>query len=162
MRALADVGLMLLTLGDPQGAERALVQVVQRGGSGDTVANALVELMYAASYRRDQVAFARWRGQCERKLADMPPNIQADYYLKLGIGEARFGHFGRARGTMDRALAIAEQAGIHEAVFKIERIRNGLHALEEEQVATSLEDAEPVVQSDAVREVSASVALLAD
>ncbi|HUL03365.1 MAG TPA: hypothetical protein VLV16_09085 [Gemmatimonadales bacterium] len=162
LRALGDVGLMLLMLGDAQGAERALAQVARRGASSDMVANALVELMYAASYRRDQVAFARWRGQCERKLDDMPPNIQADYYLKLGIGEARFGQFARARNTMDRALAIAEQAGIHEAVFKIERIRNGLHALEEEQVATSLEDGEPVVQSEAVREVSASVALLAE
>jgi hypothetical protein len=92
----------------------------------------------------------------------MPPNIRADYYLKLGIGEARFGQFGRARATMDSALTIAEAAGIHEAVFKIERIRNGLHALEEEQVTTSLEDGEPVEQSEAVREVSASVALLAD
>jgi len=162
LRALGDVGLMLLMLGDAQGAERALAQVVRRGGSSDMVANALVELMYAASYRRDQVSFARWRGQCEKKLADMPPNIQADYYLKLGVGEARFGQFQRARNTMDRALGIAEQAGIHEAVFKIERIRNGLRALEEEQVATSLEDAEPVVQSEAVREVSASVALLAE
>jgi len=161
LRALADVGLMLLMLGDAQGAERALAQVVRRGASGDMVANALVELMHAASYRRDQVAFARWRGQCERKLADMPPNIQADYYLKLGIGEARFGHFGRARSTLDRALATAEEAGIHAAVFKIERIRNGLTALEEAEVATSLEDGEPIVQSEAVREVSAAVALIA-
>jgi len=161
LRALNDAGIMLLALGHPTAAERALTQVASRGTSQDNVSNALIELMHCASYRRDQVSFARWRGRCERRVADMPPNILADYYLKLGIGEARFGHFGRARSTMDRALRIAEQAGVHEAVFKIERIKNGLRALEEAQSATSPESAEHVVQSEAVQEVLTSVALLA-
>jgi tetratricopeptide (TPR) repeat protein len=161
LRALNDLGIMLLMLGDPMGAERALAQVAARGTTQDNVSNALIELMHCASYRRDRVSFARWRRRCEERLAEMPPNILADYYLKLGIGEARFGQFARARGTMDRALRVAEQAGIHEAVFRIERIRNGLRALEEAEAGASQEDAEPVVQSEAVREVSASLARLA-
>ena len=86
----------------------------------------------------------------------MPPNILADYYLKAGIGEARFGRFRRGEASLRRALTIAEGAGLHAFVFKIERIMKGLGACEESLPA------EPVdtIDSDAVREVSASLAQL--
>jgi tetratricopeptide (TPR) repeat protein len=160
LRALNDAGIMFLMLGDPIGAERALSEVVRKGGSQDNVSNAQIELMHCASYRRDRVAFARWRGRCEERKGDMPPNILADYQLKAGIGEARFGLFQRSRASLTRALKIAEDAGLHEFVFKIERIGNGLHACEEARLATSYADAEPLIQSEAVREVSASLAQL--
>jgi tetratricopeptide (TPR) repeat protein len=162
LRALNDAGIMFLMLGDPIAAERALLQVVRKGGSQDNVSNAQIELMHCASYRRDRVAFARWRARCEEKKGDMPPNILADYHLKCGIGEARFGLFRRGQASLARALKIAEGAGLHEFVFKIELIKNGLRACEEVQAATPSADAEPVTQSEAVREVSASVALLAE
>jgi hypothetical protein len=152
---------MLLMLGDPVGAERALLQVVRGGGSQDNVSNALIELMHCASYRRDHVTFARWRARCEEKKGDMPPNILADYHLKTGIGQARFGRFRQAVASLTRALKIAESAGIHEFVFKIERIKIGLHACEQAVVAASPGDVEPVIQSDALRAVSASLAQLA-
>jgi tetratricopeptide (TPR) repeat protein len=161
LRALGDVGLMLLTLGDAAGAERALNEVVRRGRTRDIIANALIELMHCASFQRDRVSFGRWRGRCKEVEAGMPPNILADYNLKAGIGEARFGQFRRAAASMDRALNIAEVAGIHELVFKIERIKNGLRACKEALPATSCGDAEPVILSEAVREVSASLAQLA-
>lgn len=161
LRALNDAGIMLLMLGDPIGAERALSEVVRKGGSQDNVSNAQIELMHCASYRQDRVAFARWRGRCEERKGDMPPNILADYHLKSGIGEARFGLFRRSRASLARALKIAEDAGLHEFVFKIERIKNGLRACEESLVATPCADAEPIIQSEAVRQVSASLAHLA-
>jgi len=161
LRALNDAGVMLLMLGDPVGAERALLQVVRGGGSQDNVSNALIELMHCASYRRDHVTFARWRARCEEKKGDMPPNILADYHLKTGIGQARFGRFRQAAASLTRALKIAESAGIHEFVFKIERIKIGLHACEQAVVAASPGDVEPVIQSDALRAVSASLAQLA-
>ena len=160
LRALGDVGLMLLTTGEAEGAERALTEVVRRGGARDTVANAMIELMHCASYRRDQVGFGRWRRRCQEAEDGMPPNIAADYHLKAGIGEARFGQFQRATSSMTRALNIAEGAGLHEFVFKIEHIKNGLRACEESRAATPSADAEPVTQSEAVREVSASLAQL--
>jgi len=86
----------------------------------------------------------------------MPPNILVDYCLKAGIGEARFGQYGRAAASMDRALKVAERAGLHAMVFKIERIRNGLGACEEALAATPA--AEPVMACEAAREVSASLA----
>src|SRR3989442_9137675 len=121
LRALGDVGLMLLTLGDAVGAERALAEVVRRRGTYEITANALIELMHCASFRRDRVGFERCRSRCEKVKADMPPNMLADYYLKVGIGEARFGRFKRAAAAMGRALKVAEDAGLHAFVFKVER-----------------------------------------
>jgi len=148
---------MLLMLGDATGAEHALSEVVRRGASQDLIANAMVELMHCASYRRDRVAFARWRGRCEERKGDMPPNILADYQLKAGIGEARFGLFRRSRASLTRALKIAEDAGLHEFVFKIERVKNGLHDCREALATSPFADVEPVIQSEAVREVLASL-----
>src|SRR5439155_952158 len=100
LRALGDVGTMLLSLGDATGAERALAEVFRRGRTQDCVSNAVIELMHCASYRRDHVGFARWRERCEDRLADMPPNIRTDFYLKQGIGQARFGRYRRAAVLM--------------------------------------------------------------
>jgi tetratricopeptide (TPR) repeat protein len=158
LRALNDAGIMFLMLGDPISAERALSQVVTKGVSKDNVSNAQIELMHCASYRRDRIAFARWRGRCEERKGDMPPNILADYHLKSGIGEARFGLFRRSRASLTRALKIAQDAGLHEFVFKIERVKNGLHDCEEARATSPFADAEPVIQSEAMREVLASLA----
>ena len=160
MRALNDVGIMLLSLGDAVGAERALSEVVRRGCSQDNMSNALIELMYCASYRRDHVGFARWRERCEERAADMPPNIRADFYLKQGIGQARFGRYRRAEVLMKEALAIAGAAALHEFEFRIERILAGLPdclqaVARETQLAT-----EPVAQTAELREVSESLAQL--
>ena len=153
-------GVMLLMLGDAVGAERALSEVVGRGGTDDNAVNATIELMHCASFRRDRVAFERYRNRCEEVKADMPPNILADYFLKTGIGQARFGQFGRAAATLDRALKIAEGTGLHAMVFKIERITNGLGGCEE-ALATTAAETHAVIENDAVREVSASLAQLA-
>ena len=159
MRALNDIGVMLLTLGDADGAERALTEVVRRGGTRDSTSNALVELMYSASYRRDHVGFARWRERCEERLELMPPNILADVYLKQGIGQARFGRFRRADTLMQQALEIAGEAGLHELEFRVERIRGGLTDCER-VLAVEPQAPEPVVQTDELREVAASLAQL--
>src|SRR6266704_5200595 len=152
LRALGDVGTMLLSLGDATGAERALAEVLRRGRTQDCVSNAVIELMHCASYRRDHVGFARCRERCEDRLADMPPNIRAVFYLTTGVGQARFGRYRRAAVLMKEALAIAGAAGLHEFEFRIERILGGLQDC---QQAT-----EPVVQTAELREVSESLAQL--
>jgi tetratricopeptide (TPR) repeat protein len=161
MRALNDLGIMLLGLGDAVGAERALSQVIRQGGTQDNITNALIELMHCASYRRDHVGFARWREQCEEKTADMPPNIRADFYLKQGIGQARFGRFRRAEALMKQALDIASAAGLHEFEFRIERIVGGLRDCEQAMAQESQVTTEPIVQTAELREVSESLAQLA-
>ena len=159
LRALNDVGIMLLSLGDAVGAERALCEVVRRGSSQDNMSNALIELMHCASYRRDHVGFARWRERCEERLEDMPPNIRTDFYLKQGIGQARFGRFRRAEGLMKQALEIAGAAGLHEFEFRIERILEGLDDCQQ-AMARESQATEPVLQTAELREVSESLARL--
>src|SRR6266550_3837984 len=46
LRALGDVGIMLLSLGDATGAERALAEVFRRGRTRESVSNAVIELMH--------------------------------------------------------------------------------------------------------------------
>jgi len=120
----------------------------------------VIELMHCASYRRDHVGFARWRERCEDRLADMPPNIRADFYLKQGIGQARFSRYRRAAVLMKEALAIAGAAGLHEFEFRIERILAGLADCQR-AIAREMQPAtEPVVQTAELREVSESLAQL--
>jgi tetratricopeptide (TPR) repeat protein len=160
MRVLSDLGIMLLIVGDVEGAERALSEIVRHGASQDVVDNAVIELMHCASYRRDRVGFERWRERCEARQEGMPPNILTDFMLKAGIGRARFGQFDRADKLLGTALGIAEQAGLHEFAFRIERIKNGLRDCGQGCEAPPEAAAEPEFPNEAVREVSAALAHL--
>jgi len=155
MRVLSDLGVMLLIVGDVDGAERALTEIIRNGASQDVMDNAFVELMHCASFRRDRVGFERWREQCDARREDMPPNILVDYMLKAGIGRARFGQVDRAERLLIDALRIADQAGLHEFTFRIERIKAGLRNSDCSEAA-----AESDFRNEAVREVSAALAHL--
>ena len=159
LRVLNDLGIVLLSLGDVDGAERALGEVARRDRIGENLMNSLIELMQCASFRRDRVGFERWRERCLEHLEEMFPNIRADYYLKVGIGLARFGNYTKAETHLRRALEIASAHGLHELEFRIERISHGLRDCEApEQVEGA--PTEPVVWSEALREVSASLSAL--
>jgi len=159
VRALGDLGILMLALGDIAGAEHALTEVVRRATLPDLLANAKIELMHCASFRRDRVGFERWRERALDHFEEALPNIRADYHFKVGIGLARFGIYGKAEVQMQQALEIATAHGLHEFVFRIERIKNGLRECE---VLEHLENtaAEPVVWTEQLREVSASLAAL--
>jgi len=159
-RALADLGALLVVVGDTEAAERALKEVVRLGGSEEAVSNACIELMYCASFRRDRVGFERWRERCAARADDMPRNIVADFYLKLAIGRARFGQFDRAEHELARALKIAREAGMHELAFRIERVRSGLGDCKQQRECAVELVFESAVGNDAVREVSTSLAHL--
>jgi hypothetical protein len=88
----------------------------------------------------------------------MPPNVLVDYMLKAGIGRARFGQVDRAERLLANALRIADDAGLHEFTFRIERIKSGLRDSCQSPNEVSAAAAEPVVQTEAVREVSAALA----
>jgi hypothetical protein len=118
--------------------------------------NALIELMHCASFRGDRLAFERWRERCEAARNSMPPNIAADFALKVGIGRARFGQFDRATKSLATALQLARDARLHEAVFRIERILSGL----KECAAAPAHEGALECRSTAVREVSAALAQL--
>ena len=161
LRALGDLGLSLLALGDADGAERSLREVVRRGGHGpsELVTNAMLELMHCASFQRDRVSFERWRERALDRFEEAMPNIRADYHLKVGIGLARFGNYRRADAELRLALDVASAHGLHELVFRIERIRGGLQGCQTlEQIEGGA--VEPVVRTEALREVAASLASL--
>jgi len=160
LRTLHDLAQALLTMGQVQSAERALLEVIRRDSRPDNVNNALIELMNCASYRRDRVGFERWRERCEANSTTMAPNMRADFLLKTGVGLARFGLFDRAQSMMENALEVADQNQLHGLEFKIERIKNGLRDCEAEVKAGQYAATEPV-GSEEVREVSASLAELA-
>jgi len=163
VRALGDLGAMLLTVGEVTGAERALLEVVRKGsGMQDVVSNATVELMHCASFRGDRVGFERWRAACEARRSGMPPNILADFYLKAGIGQARFGRFRAATTLLDKAVEVAQDAGMHELVFRSERIRDGLRDCQVGHCSVLTAAAEPAESCASVREISASLAQLGD
>jgi tetratricopeptide (TPR) repeat protein len=126
MRALQDLGYALVRLGVIESAERAFKIVVQRSSTMDGAGNAMIELMYCASFRRDRVGFERWRGECARIMTNLAPNQVADYHLKLGIGLGRFGRIDRAAIELQLALQVAGAHGLHEFEFRIERILGGL------------------------------------
>lgn len=124
-RALHDLGFALTRLGAIETAEQAFRIVVERDGGlhRDTVQNSMIELMHCASFRRDRIGFERWRGESARLVPTMTPNQLADYHLKLGIGQARFGRSDRAATELQLALQIARTHRLHEFEFRIERIQ---------------------------------------
>jgi len=160
MRTLTDLGVMFLTVGDARSADLALTTVVREGNGRDVVDNAMIELMHCASFRRDRVGFERWRERCEARRDDMPPNVLVDFTLKVGIGRARFGQTARANALLRTALRLAQEAGLHEFVFRIERIKDGLRDCKEGCSSGPLAVTESVFDSDGLREVSNSLALL--
>jgi tetratricopeptide (TPR) repeat protein len=159
LRALGDLGSLLMTLGDLEAAEAALREVVRRGAAGETVSNAIIELMHSASFRRDRVGFERWRERSLEHLEGMVPNVRADYHLKVGIGLARFGSYVKAETHVRHALEIASAHGLHELVFRIERIGHGLRECGTPDHVEGTA-AEPAQWSEALREVAASLAAL--
>jgi tetratricopeptide (TPR) repeat protein len=159
LRALGDLAISLLRLGDVTGAERALMEIVRHDLSGENYTNALIELMHCASFRRDRVGFERWRERCQEHVPHAQPNIRADYCLKAGIGYARFGNKRRAKSALQQALEIATAHGLHEMEFRIERILGGAEdcgAPETPESAASLSG----TRGAPLKEVAASLAAL--
>ena len=92
--------------------------------------------------------------------AQLQPNIRVDFYMKSGIGMARFGNFGRAADMLDAARALAAEHGLHEFEFRVERIQKGLLECERAVDACSPLEQEPQYDFEPVREVAASLAQL--
>lgn len=158
-RAMGDLGLALLSLGEVDAAERALHHVVRVAGSGELAANAMIELMSSASFRRDRVSFERWRERAMKDGDMLMPNVRTDYHLKAGIGFARFGNCRRAEGELRHAHEIAVAHELHELVFRTERILGGVNECGAPDEAKSAA-LEPTKRTESLRDLSASLAAL--
>ena len=159
LRALNDLGIVMLRLGDVHAADQALGEVVRREKSGENLQNALIELMNCASYRRDRVGFERWRERCLEHLGRAAPNIRCDYHMKAGVGFARFDSVRRAETELHKAHEVAIAHGLHELVFRIEPM---LKDIKECGALEQIESAAPtnVCETASLKEVSASLATL--
>src|SRR5207247_2455193 len=159
LRALNDLGIVLLRLGHVEAAVKALGEVVRRDRPGENLLNASIELMNCASYRRDRVGFERWRERCLDQIHNAPPNIRADFSMKAGIGFARFGSVRRAEDELRKSLEIATAHGLHELVFRIEPILAGAKDC---GAPDRVESAEPASAhtSESLKELSESLATL--
>jgi hypothetical protein len=116
--------------------------------------------MHCASQQRNRVGFERHRTRCEALVDRMLPNQLTDFKLKDGVGHARFGNTRKARQLLDEAREIAGVHRLHEFEFRIDRIKAGLDDCEEVARVGLQAAAEPVLHTEAVRQVSASLALL--
>jgi len=159
LRALNDLGIVLLRLGDVAAAESALGEVVRRDRPGENHLNALIELMNCASYRRDRLGFERWRERCLDQIPNAPPNVRADFSLKAGIGFARFGNARRAESELRKSLEIATAHGLNELVFRIEPMLTGAKDC---GAPEHVESAAPEnsFEIESLKQVSASLAML--
>ncbi len=159
LRVLNDLGIVLLQLGDAEGAERALREVVRQERDGENLTNALIELMHCASFRRDRVGFERWRERCLDGIPNAPANVRGDYHFKTGIGFARFGNYRRSRDELRKALEVAAAHDLHEFEFRVERILKGVAecgAPDEAECAAY----QPPIVTESLREVAASLVAL--
>jgi len=158
-RAMGDLGLALLSLGQVEAAERALQHVLRCRATPELVANAMIELMSCASFRRDRVSFERWRERVFANHHHCAPNMRADYHLKAGIGFARFENLRRAESELALAHDIAVAHDLNEMVFRIERMLGGLTTCgaPEDTESAAVDTA---IQTESLREVSASLAAL--
>ena len=159
LRALHDLGVTMRALGEYDAAELALRRVIDRE-TPDGLPNPLMELMHLASARGDRVGFERWRERTMAHDAKMTPNERVDFYLKWGIGMARFGNFARATEILAAARALAAEHGLHEFEFRVERIQVGLPECERELASRSASYQEPQCDVEQVREVAASLTQL--
>ena len=160
LRVLTDLGIMMLRLGQVAEAEHALGEVVRRESSLENLVNALIELMNCASFRRDRLAFERWRERCLEHVPQAQPNIRADFSMKMGIGYARFGNARRSVNSLREALEIATAHGLNELVFRIEPI---LAHINECGAPEETEGAAPDItdRPESLKEVSAFLATFA-
>jgi tetratricopeptide (TPR) repeat protein len=159
LRVLNDLGITLRALGEYAAAERALRHVVDHE-TREGLANPLMELMHLSSARGDRVGFERWRERVLALESAMTPSARVDFFLKCGVGLARFGNFARAAEMLGAARALAAEHGLHEFEFRVERIQAGLPECEHALNACSAQDQEPLYDFEPVREVAASLAQL--
>jgi tetratricopeptide (TPR) repeat protein len=129
-RVLGDLGVVLLEIGAYDAARTAFDIVLQSKTSFLVRTNALMELMDMESSAGNRMAFERRRSEAEALRTRMPPSMLADFYLKAGVGLARFGQLGRGRDLLMRGLRLSEDNQLNAWYFRFERTLENLEGCE--------------------------------
>jgi tetratricopeptide (TPR) repeat protein len=156
LRCLVGVGIMFRATGDFASAEQAFLETLRRSANTEVGLNVLLELMDCASARGDRLTYARWREECRRQESRLIPSGQVDFYLKQGIGDARFGNPARGLESLETGLALAQRHQLHEYVFRIERTMQELRDSNRTETIRPVEAAESIAD-EALNEVRASL-----
>jgi hypothetical protein len=144
MRILGDLGYGLNECGYYDAARLALEIVADSKASYLVKVNAILELMQLESAVGNRVAFERRRQQVKQFSARMTPSMQVDYCYKTAVGLARFEQVDLAVSRAREALSLAEQHGLNEWYFRIERMLDGL-----QRDAASASEIEAPAEADA-------------
>ena len=152
-RVLGDLGVVLLEIGALDAARTAFDIVLQSKTSFLVRTNALLELMDMESAAGNRMAFERRRGEADTLRNRMPPSMLADFYLKAGVGLARFGQLGRGRDLLLAGQRFSEEHQLNAWYFRFERFLANLESCEirEPELATpAIGNISPAVEEVAV------------
>ncbi len=69
---------------------------------------------------QDRLLFERGRRELDRHLDALPPDEQVEYEMKLGRGLVAFDRQDEGERHLERAVALAEQYGLGERLFRAE------------------------------------------
>jgi len=122
MRMLGDLGVKLSHLGHYEEARLAFEIVVSANASFVVRTNAQLELMELESVVGNRVSFERHRHELAECASRMPPSMAIDYRYKVGVGFARFGRLARARAAWEEARELAQEHGLNEWYFRLDRM----------------------------------------
>ncbi len=142
-RALGDTGIMLKELGHYSAAKRALLHCVELEPPPELRVRALVELMELGAYMQDRLAFERWRRELAERYEQLPPDEQVEYEIKLGYGLAMFDRGPEGVKHLEQAVALAEQYGLGERLFRAESLLKEVRDDEERALAAPPAETEP-------------------
>jgi tetratricopeptide (TPR) repeat protein len=152
-RVLGDLGVVLLEIGACDAARTAFGIVLKSRTSFLVRTNALLELMDMESSAGNRMAFERRRGEADVLRSRMPPSMLADFYLKAGVGLARFGQTGRGRELLMTGQRLSEEHRLNAWYFRFERMLENLEGCEirEPELATpAVDNTPPAIEEVAV------------
>ena len=119
--ALSDTGTILKELGQYSAAKDALSIVLAGDLSPDERARTELEFLDLAALTDDRLTFERYRQSLATQTGTLPPEVQLDFELKLGVGLSLFEEYDHGVAHLRRAVQLAEQFGMAERIFHAEQ-----------------------------------------
>jgi tetratricopeptide (TPR) repeat protein len=119
-RALSDVGMILQALGHYSAARDAYELVLAQDIPVGMRINTKLELLELEAVTQNRVAFERRRRELAMIGAELPPDAQVDFEIKLGGGLASFGERRQARRHLQKAVQHAEEYRLNDYLFRAE------------------------------------------
>jgi tetratricopeptide (TPR) repeat protein len=154
-RILSDMGVAFMELGVYTAARDAYLVLSATAQEQYIRWAATINLLEISSKTGVETFFEAYRRELTGQA--LPPYLATAFELNVGIGYRRFGNFERARGYLERALALATEHGLSQYLFEAEE---ALFQLETSSPAQPLQpklSLEVEEVANAIRELRESV-----